>query len=300
MFALVALAVLAVAVPTSAQDREAGILVLKLPTSAAALSLGTAFPLSRGSSDVVFYNPALLLNAGGFGAGLERIASRSTFANLSGATDWWRGAVGLGIQALSYDTDASEPREISRDQTDLVSFGETAVSELVVSAGYAHELFGVQWGAVGKMVEQRFGNTRDVTLATDLGASVELAGLTFGLAARNLGLEPDGVAFELPERLTLGAAFHGKPMGPLDLGASAALTRQADGALVPAGGLEIAYWPVTGRTFIGRIGYRRVKDSVAEPLTFGAAFRGDAITLEYAYQPYDGFRASHRFGVSWR
>jgi hypothetical protein len=288
--------------PAQAQEREGGPLVLELPTSAAALSLGTAFPLSRGSSDVIFYNPSLLSHANGFGAGLERFGSRSTYANLSGATAWWRGAVGLGVQSLSYDTDASSVAAISTDASDLLSSGRTGVSELIVSGGYAQELFGVNWGVTGKLVEQRFAQFRDATLAVDLGAAIEVGDLTVGLAVQNLGpeLEVGGTALELAERITLGAAFHGAPVGPLDLGAAAAVSREADGTIVPAGGLEIAYWPVNGRTFIGRVGLRRVEDSAADPVTFGAAFIGDAITIEYAYQGHDGLDGSHRFGVSWR
>jgi hypothetical protein len=66
-------------------------------------------------------------------------------------------------------------------------------------------------------------------------------------------------------------------------------------------GLEVGYWPVNGRTFVGRVGYRyRSDDFTACPLTFGAAFLGDNISLEYAYQGFDDGDPSHRFSVGWR
>jgi hypothetical protein len=35
-------------------------------------------------------------------------------------------------------------------------------------------------------------------------------------------------------------------------------------------------------------------------LTFGLAFWGDAFSLEYAFQGYEGSDDTHRFGVRWR
>jgi hypothetical protein len=286
-----------------AQTREGGPLVLQLPSSAAALSLGTAFPLSRRFSEVIFYNPSLLSRVDGFGAGLARFGSQSTLVNLSAGTSWGGGAVGIGVQSLSYRTAASTIREIPKGVSDLLSGGgDSGVSEMVVSGAYARSFFGIRWGMTAKLIEQRFNGSRGSTVAADVGASKNLGRVTVGLAAQNLGdaLEVDGTELDLAERITLGAAFHGWQVGELDLGASLALSREADGAYIPAGGLEVAWWPVVGRTFIARVGLRRVVDSPAQNVTFGGSFIGDAITIEYAYQGHDGFDASHRFGVSWR
>ena len=35
-------------------------------------------------------------------------------------------------------------------------------------------------------------------------------------------------------------------------------------------------------------------------LYLGAAFHGDALGIEYAYQGFDSFGAAHRLGISWR
>ena len=55
-----------------------------------------------------------------------------------------------------------------------------------------------------------------------------------------------------------------------------------------------------GRTFIGRVGVRRVPGDGASPFTFGFCFRGDAITIEYAYEEFAAPGASHRLGLGWR
>ncbi len=84
------------------------------------------------------------------------------------------------------------------------------------------------------------------------------------------------------------------------MGAAAEIGRRADGEVVPGGGLEVAWWPVQGRTFVGRIGYRRMPEPGVDPLTLGAGFEGDDFRIEYAWQGADGDDAVHSFGIRWR
>lgn len=105
----------------------------------------------------------------------------------------------------------------------------------------------------------------------------------------------------LPTRFTLGASSRSAPVGPLDVAFSSSLSYRLEGDVVPALGLELGYWPVTGRTFVGRIGYRYLSnDFSAIPFTFGGAFLGDDIALEYAFQAYDTGDPSHSFSIGWR
>ena len=55
-----------------------------------------------------------------------------------------------------------------------------------------------------------------------------------------------------------------------------------------------------GRTFTARVGVRRVPEGFGHPVTFGGAFNGDRLAIDYAWQRYDGGEAAHRFGLSWR
>ena len=173
----------------------------------------------------------------------------------------------------------------------------------VVSPGVDVEVGGRR--DVGELVDQ------DLTGAVDVGTSIQVgryrsdAGLpsafTLGLGVQNLGpdLELEGSTLGLAHRVTAGASFQRWLVGPFDLGASAALSREADGAWIPALGGEVAWWPVTGRTFTGWIGVRRV-DGPSKRVTFGGAFRRDALGIEYAFQGFDTFGGAHRFGISWR
>ena len=68
------------------------------------------------------------------------------------------------------------------------------------------------------------------------------------------------------------------------------------------GGVEIGYWPISGRTFVARIGVRQLEEGTdASPLSLGFAFWGDDVVLEWAFRPWEGDETgTHRFGIRWR
>lgn len=297
----------------SAQTPGHELAILELPSSTAAMAEGGAFDLSSEDSDGIFYNPATLVPATGLVLGLQRFGDVASQVTLSAATDWWDGGVGLGLQVLEWG--AAPDRMTAGGVDRLLADGPLATTEWVASAGYAREILGPSVGVVAKLVGRRIGSERHVEPALDLGIAHDLGPIRVGLAVRNLtaDLEPSDAARAagdvvaepdpVPERITLGAAFSGYELGPLDLGSAARLTRRADGDLEAGGGLEVAYWPVTGRTFIGRVGIQTVPDGGASSLTFGAAFHGDALVLEYAYRPVDAFGSEeglHRVSIGWR
>ena len=208
--------------------------------------------------------------------------------------------MGVGVQALSYTTDAATVQEIA--EATLLTAGARAASELIATVGYSRSFGDVDWGVSAKTVEQRLAGSKDLAGAVDLGVAVQVGRFRIGLAAQNLGTDLDvgGSTLGLANRVTAGASFQRWVVGPFDLGASAAMSREADGTVIPALGGEIAWWPVVGRTFTGWIGIQRVEDGPANAVTFGGAFHGDALGIEYAYQGFDSFGAAHRLGISWR
>ena len=49
------------------------------------------------------------------------------------------------------------------------------------------------------------------------------------------------------------------------------------------------------------MGYQYLpEDRSVWPVTFGGAFTGDDIILEYAFQGFDSGNPTHRFGIAWR
>lgn len=295
--------------PGQAQTRDRGPLVLELPASTRALALGNAFQLASRDSDAVFYHPGRLLRAQGLVGSLQRFSAAGTLTTLSAGQAWFGGGVALGIQNLAYEAPVRRPHSVtdilglSADEGSLRDEGEVGASETVISAGYGRSLMGLDVGVVGKCVEQRFDFRKASTVAVDLGLATSAGPLTIGLSAQNLGqdLTFAGDDIPLPARLTLGASSEAAMVGPLDVAATTALSYRLDGDLVPSMGLEVGYWPITGRTFVGRVGYRhRSDDYTAWPFTFGGAFLGDDITLEYAYQGFEEGDPSHRFSLGWR
>ena len=292
---------LVVVTPADAQVRENAPLVLQLPASTRALGLGDAYHLASADNDALFYHPGLIDAARGIGASLA-IYERASLVTLSGAAEFWSGGVAFGVQSLSYSAPTRTSGAFARGEAGLGDAGDVTAAELVLSAGYGRSIKGFRVGLAGKYVETRVPGERDVTIAADLGIARRLGFVTAGLSARNLGRAPalEGEDVNLPMTLTLGASTQTTPVGPLDVSAAAAVSRWDDGTIVPHAGIEVAYWPVNGRTFIGRIGIRYIDDSDVRPLTLGAGFVGDRIGIDYGVQRYEGSRAVHRVGVRLR
>ncbi len=298
---LTVIAVLA-AHPTWAQSLRNGPIVLELPASTRALGLGGAFVLVGNDPDAIFYNPALLRQTSGAGFAVQRYGSESTLGTLSVGRSWSGGGLAIGAQVLSYRASAFDPTIISSDEALLLQPGLIGGSDLVASLAYGRTIKGLHVGVATKLVEQRLGAARDATAAFDLGLAKDVGDVTVGLAAQNLGpgLDIDISSLPLPHRITLAASLQSQQVGPLDVVATAAVSRRRDAQIVPAGGLEIGYWPIRGRTFIARVGIRRVPNGGASALSWGAAFIGDAITVDYAFQEFEGSGAAHRVGLRWR
>lgn len=289
--------------PAAAQDAAAP-RILRLPASTRAMALGDAYMMNAEASDALFYHPALVEGAGGFGLDVQTWSGEATAASASAATGWFGGSVAVGLQTLQYGTAGADLTTLPRGHDLLFDAGQP-VSERVASVGLARELLGLRVGLAGKLVEQRVADERDATGAVDLGVATELGPLVAALSAQNLG---PGMTFQagdvdLPRRYTLGIGAYGRPLGPLDIGLTASLRyEEAWEDLLPAAGLEVGYWPVRGRTFVGRVGVQAVPDGEGSPLTAGFAFWGDDLVLEWAWQPFGGDvdQGTHRFGVGWR
>jgi hypothetical protein len=279
-------------------------LVLELPSSTRAMSLGDAYPMAGRSSDAVFYQPALVQGASGFGLDLQTWSAGASAAAASAAVGWFGGSVAIGLQTLQYGATGADVHELPGGQDAIFQLGPVPASERVASVGFGWRMLGIRLGVVGKLVEEHISDERDATGAVDLGAATTVGPLTVGLAAQNLG--PDmsfasGTA-PLPQRFTLGVGGYTRPVGPLDVGfAGAAVTRRADGKVVAGAGLEVGYWPIIGRTFVARVGVRSVPEGVGSPVTFGFAYQGDNLVLQTAYERFaDLDEATWRFGVGWR
>ena len=274
----------------------------------------TPYLFSR-ESGMLFYAPALLSRISGVTAGIQLYGSAGTMATMSGATSWQGGGLAIGVQYMRYGSDLGSP--VARDSQSLaLHLGTVGVTEFVGSIGYGHEVFGLETGLVLKYVEQALNQGGDRTIVLDVGVATDIGPVMVNVVAQNLGSDLDvvydpcptcvvalpfaGATLALPRQLSADLSLDDFQVGPLDMFVTARTTRRRDGQFIPAGGVELSYWPVTGYTFRLRGGMERVVEDERSPFTFGAAFTGDNITIEYAFQGFDASGNAHRFGLRWR
>jgi hypothetical protein len=253
-------------------------------------------------ADALFHNPALLQNASGVLASGQRYGSGSRLVSFAGISDWLGGGVAIGIRQLTYGASTEIPSSLPADEESLFQTGGVGASETVAVVGYSRTLLGIRLGVAGKLIDQRLGGSRAAVGAADVGAAYPLGPIIVAAGVKNLGpaLSLRDEDIPLPVIGTIGATSEFAPVGPLDLSGSFQVTRDGQGEIVPSGGIEVAWWPIVGRTIVGRIGYARVPSGSAAPLTFGGSFLLDDFVLEYAYQSFDGDDRAHRFSVGWR
>ena len=278
--------------------------VLQLPASTRALGMADAFPIGGSDSDALFYNLALAQNIAGITAGAQRWGAGATMLSLSGAAEWWGGRVALGLLSLDYAAPTPVEGGADGDFDESILFGSGSQrSEAVVAVGYTRRIKGIRLGAVAKAIDQRRFGERETTAALDLSGGHVLGPVALGLSVQNIGLSAEfdaGGDVDAPLEATLAAsATRSWPLGPLDVLPALSLSWMIDGRIVPAGGVEVGYWPIQGRTFSARFGVRDPASGGAKPFTAGAGFSGDRISLDYAWIPFDE-GSSHRIGIRWR
>jgi hypothetical protein len=290
------------AVPARAQGTGRAPILLELPASTRALGLGGAFVPVGGEPDAIFHNPALLRSARGIAAAVQRYRGSSTLASVSAAIEMAPGGLGVGVQRLEYGADPDDLTGAGRGPAALLRRGPVLATDLVASVGYARPIGGVRVGAAAKVIEHQAGNARDHAAAVDLGAAIEVRWVTLALAVQNLGdaIEVGDRRYDLPRRVVLAAGHPSRIVGPFDLVTTGAVAVADDGTVAPAIGAELAWWPVVGKTFVGRIGFRRTTRDGERPVTLGGGFIGDRFSIDYAYEAFGGPGGAHRFGIGWR
>ena len=286
-----------------AQESGTAPRLLSLPSSTRAMALGDAYMMNSGHADAVFYHPGLVEGASGFGMDVQFWGGEGTSTAMSAAVGWFGGTVALGLQTLHFGAPDGTVASYPSGQDILFADGPVPTAERVASVAYAREFFGIRVGVVSKLIDQRIGSEEDISSAFDVGVATDAGPVVVGLSAQNIAyhLNIGSEDVSVPDRYTLGAGSYGRPVGPLDIGITGAVTYEAE-EWIPAAGLEFGYWPMPGRTFVARVGARRTVEGDANPFSFGAAFWGDDLVLEWAYRPFGGDvdEGTHRIGVRWR
>jgi len=226
---------------------------------------------------------------------------------MAAATAWWGGGAGLGVRVVDGVGAAGggEGTPVQAGGAGEGRHGGGGRTTLgAVTAGFGRMVKGVRVGASVTGVEARRGGDRDATAVLDLGAAAELGPVTVGMSGGGLG-----PSLELPtwggegevggsatahaatdERLhspwaRAGFGTSAAPLGPLDVAAAGGVTVREGYRPRAAIGVEVGWWPVVGRTFVGRVGLESGRPADTSPWSVGAGFLGDSFTLEYGVRP---------------
>lgn len=288
--ALLGLGAMLGAASAGAQCAPCSLALLHLDAGALPAGFAGAYFAGSGPS-VAFYNPAQVGSNAGVALDYLRVAGANVgeFA-VTGRYGRW----GLGAQVRAVSGGVL-PADI--DSTHL------AGGALVAGFSAATSVHGVWVGATAKYAAPAQSATG--VAAFDAGIAIRRFGLQLGLAAQDLGQDYAGGTLRqsLPARLSLGATLPQRQVATyFDFSASAALTRERGGALVPRGGVELDYIPVSGWQFAARIGAQRVVCLPGELLpaavTLGGSVTIDNLSLDYAFSPaVAGGVATHRIGL---
>jgi hypothetical protein len=304
---VVAVSVL-LATQARAQAPPTGPLVLRLPATPRAASLGNAW-VAGSDHEVVFYNPAQLIGTrGAFDVSVVQIGSDSTMATLGSAyaAGRWSLTFGWGVQAVRFSADPAAPYPYSPDV--LLSSGPADQFSSLFVVGGAIVIKNFRIGAAGKYALESVPSGATATagpsqyesaLVADLGVSRRMWGGVVAGSVQNLGgTSNDRAPLTLPRQLLVGYAIS-RPAGPLDLGIYSQVTIRGRWTS-PAGGLSVGYSWLQGYNIAFRVGAHRPESTSEFPLAFGAAFSLDRFTIEYALRIFDGGRTSNGVTVRWR
>ncbi len=291
-------------VPSMARAQAAGFgpIVLQLPASTRAIGFGNAYVGVR-EPEAVFYNPAQLGTRPGVSVSAERYGSVSTAGAVASTYVFGKFGFGLGAQMLDYRSSGPGYPDAAPNGEQLLTDGPFPASSLVASAALEMAYKGIRWGLTQKLAQDRVSDGRDGVWLTDVGAAKEVGPVTVGATVQNLGASPKmlGTSAELPTRGTIGVAAAGVPLGAMfDFAASGEVSVRRGGRVSPAGGVELGYVPIDGVTFAGLIGARLPEENGAAPITLGASFTFDRVSIDYGFEPYQGEGSGHRIGIRIR
>ena len=263
------------------------------------LALGDIGVAGR-DDDVVFYNPAQLMVARGTSFSLIRLSPTARGGGMSTVLRLGPGAIGFGGQYHEYQL---APLSYPITRSDVIA-GNFALGTSVLGAlGYAQTYKGFRLGAAAKYamdaVElERFGHFYgDAGIARDF----RNGRYTAALSVQHIGpaLSRGSERIDPPTMATLGASTF-RPVGPLDVGATAGVSYSRQDDVTAGGGLEIAWSWLTGYSIAGRAGAHQARQDGDTELMGGFGFTADRMTLDVAVERLPGNRAGYRAGIRIR
>lgn len=280
-----------------ARAQAYGPVILRLPSDARVLALGNTGITSRDDA-AVFYNPAQLAVASGFGVSGEWLDTGAGTGSMSAVTRFnGTGGIGIGARFANFDTPAGG---FPVDRATMLGGGALPGTAFEASIGGAQVVKKVRVGVAIKYAEEMGGTERIGRVLGDVGLSKDMLRSTFGLSVQNIGRDMTAAAGNvlLPIKSTFGAS-QSRSFGPFDFNGVAAISMIRTDAVQGSGGVEMNYSWLSGYNVVLR-GGARSRVTGEQPLTAGAGFTMDRLTIDYALETLDDQRVAHRFGVRIR
>lgn len=269
--------------------------------------------------EVLFYNPAQIAVARGTSVSGERYSATAGGGALSSITAFNGGGIAVGARVVNYEVPTGT---FVGNRESMLDSGDPATSyEASVAIAQAYK--GVRGGIAVKYAQDvapgiRFGRPlvdlgldHDFFRTYSVGFAVQDIGKAMSLPCRFHEGSPDCGAvplpsggdfrtgtLDLPTRATLGIA-HQQQAGIFDLAWTAAVSALRTDFLIPAGGAELNYSWLNGYDITIRGGARRPLAG-EKPITAGAGFTMDRLTIDYALETLSGNRVGHRIGLRIR
>ena len=205
----------------------------------------------------------------------------------------WNSNGGLGMD-IQYDTTTNF------DQIDAQGNNLGAVEnyDLLVAGGGGLALSdALRLGVTAKLFSSRLAEYKAQGFAVDLGAQSDITGrLTLGMALLNMGTQSayDEVADPLPTDYSLAARYLLVDSSLVRIQTAAQLDRpwSTDGPVTLGVGAE--YW--YARSLVFRAGYKFGVD--VGPLSMGAGFKWQGLSLDYAYNTLGDLGMTNRFSMT--
>jgi hypothetical protein len=285
-----------------------GLVVTQLPLSTRSLALAGALPLADRDPDLIFRNPALADRIRGMGISAHRYEGEARLVSLAAGAPWLGGGVGMGIRSARYPVPAAEGILPAIRPGQRMRYGvqegadSRPLEEIAATVAYGRLWKGMRFGAALSGLEVRRDGQSDLTGFLDLGAAVDAGPVTVGVSGGGLGPSldlPPGCR-RIPKWVMVGAGTRAAPVGPLEISGAFAATHFEGGRVEAGGGVEVGWWPIQGRTLVGRAGLGGSRIQGASAFSLGGAFLGDSFTLEYAWRRIEGARGIHGTSLRFR
>jgi hypothetical protein len=321
------LALVLLSVVADAQTRKTGLTgaaFLKIGAGAREVALGTAVTGLQGEPDLMFYNPAGILqdqqlqasfNYNKWIADLKHNSAAVTY-NLEDVGTIGVGFVMLSVSGIAADRDNFSDPVLAAQQTDMNSSSTYDYRDVAYQISFAHKVMErLTLGVTLKGISETIDGQSVGAFAVDFGSVYQVGIMDWTIAARfnNLGsdLKYYDIAFGLPLSFTIGSSIVPYKDANNRILLSVDALKAQDGPQYFYSGLEYTFMDLVSvrggykfnysGTNDGGTTNRVAYDNNIEGLSLGGGFHtkvsGAWIGVDYAYTKMNLLSNVHRFSI---